>query len=220
MDMENSILLPEEEEVAEPTQSCTPIGHRMMSADPAVRQTLFVAQNLLDTLFPAAPPPLESSTGQSRSASERASQLMDEFVNTIERFSGLQELSQAVEASLQSLGSRPLRVPPASKEVVANLPTIIVTEETLMRLGIGTECAVCSESLVINDKMQELPCKHLFHPLCLMPWLDKHNSCPVCRHELPTDNQAYENWKESEKEVEKARRDAANSVCGDSSNFR
>ncbi|XP_026380772.1 uncharacterized protein LOC113275482 isoform X2 [Papaver somniferum] len=33
------------------------------------------------------------------------------------------------------------------------------------------EHAVCSASLVINDKMQELPCKHLFHPPCLMPWL-------------------------------------------------
>ncbi|KAI3935206.1 hypothetical protein MKW98_018395 [Papaver atlanticum] len=139
--------------------------------------------------------------------------LMDEFFRTIEGFPRLQELGQAVEASLQSLGSRLLRVPPASKEVVANLATIIVTEETLTRMGFGTECAVFSENLVINDRMQELPCKHLFHPLCLMPWLEKHNSCPICRHELPIDNQAYESWKESEKEAEKARRDAANYVC-------
>ncbi|XP_026442090.1 E3 ubiquitin-protein ligase AIP2-like [Papaver somniferum] len=61
-----------------------------------------------------------------------------------------------------------------------------------------------SENLVINDKMQESPCKHLYHPLCLIPWMEKHNTCPVCRHELPTDNQAYESWKESEKEAEKA----------------
>ncbi|KAI3969160.1 hypothetical protein MKW92_052782 [Papaver armeniacum] len=122
--------------------------------------------------------------------------------------------------SPKSLGSRPLRAPLASNEVVANLPTITLTEETLTRLGFGTECVVCSENLVINDKIQELPCKHLFHPLCLMPRLnlkstfmqwqqEKHNSCPVCRHELPTDNQAYESWKETEK----ARRDAANYVC-------
>ncbi|KAI3856537.1 hypothetical protein MKX03_028379 [Papaver bracteatum] len=113
----------------------------------------------------------------------------------------------------RALGSRPLRAPPASKQLVENLPTMIVSEETLMKLGIDTECAVCNENLVINDKMQELPCKHLFHPLCLMPWLNKRNSCPVCRHELPTDNQVYESWKESEKVAEKTRRDAANSVC-------
>ncbi|KAI3856498.1 hypothetical protein MKW92_047950 [Papaver armeniacum] len=212
MDMENDPILLSDEEDAEPAGCCTTIGNRIVSADPAVRQTLRVAQDLFATLFPAAaPPPPESSTGQSRSELERASELMDELVSTIEGFPRLQELGQAVEASLQSLGSRPLRAPPASKEVVANLPTIIVTEESLKRLGIGTECAVCSENLVINDKMQELPCKHLFHPLCLMPWLDKHNSCPVCRHELPTDNQEYESWKESE--AEKVGRDASNSVC-------
>ncbi|KAI3935007.1 hypothetical protein MKW98_009926 [Papaver atlanticum] len=42
-----------------------------------------LAQDLLATLFPAAPP--ESSTGQSRSASEGAFQLMDEFVSTYHR---------------------------------------------------------------------------------------------------------------------------------------
>ncbi|KAI3912880.1 hypothetical protein MKW98_012822 [Papaver atlanticum] len=172
-----------------------------------LRQSLLNALERFHIVFGAAP------TDQNRRGSERASQLTDEVANTIEGFPRLQELNQSVEALLQSLRSRPLRAPPASKEVVANLPTITVTEETLMKLGIDTECAVCNENLVIDDKMQELPCKHLFHPLCLMPWLDKHNSCPVCRHELPTDNEAYERWKESEKEAEKARRDAANSVC-------
>lgn len=71
----------------------------------------------------------------------------------------------------QEIGAGPHRPPPASKEVVANLPIISVTEEILARLGRETQCAVCRENLVVNDKMQELPCKHLFHPPCLKPWL-------------------------------------------------
>jgi len=81
-------------------------------------------------------------------------------------------------------------------------------------LGIETECAVCRENLVVDDKMQELPCKHLFHPPCLKPWLDENNSCPICRHELRTDDHVYESRKEREKEEEEDRRGAANAVRG------
>lgn len=63
------------------------------------------------------------------------------------------------------------KVPPASKEVVANLPIITITEEVLATLGKDAECAICKENLVVNDEMQELPCKHTFHPPCLKPWL-------------------------------------------------
>lgn len=61
--------------------------------------------------------------------------------------------------------------PPASKEVVAKLPVITVTEEILSKLGKEAECAICKENLVVSDQMQELPCKHTFHPPCLKPWL-------------------------------------------------
>ncbi|XP_004291272.1 PREDICTED: E3 ubiquitin-protein ligase AIP2 [Fragaria vesca subsp. vesca] len=106
------------------------------------------------------------------------------------------------------------RVPPASKKVVANLPVITITEEKLKKLGEEAECCICKENLVVNDKMQELPCKHTFHPPCLKPWLDEHNSCPICRHELETDDHAYESRKEREREAEEDRKGAANAVRG------
>ncbi|CAN4076615.1 unnamed protein product [Withania somnifera] len=104
------------------------------------------------------------------------------------------------------------RVPPASKQVVENLPVTTITDEVLTKLGADAECAICREVLVVDDKMQELPCKHMFHPPCLKPWLDKHNSCPICRHELLTDDHHYESWKEREKEAEEERKGAANAV--------
>lgn len=37
-----------------------------------------------------------------------------------------------------------------------------------------------------------LPCAHIFHSHCILDWLDKSNTCPVCRYELLTDNAEYE----------------------------
>ncbi|KAM1434703.1 hypothetical protein ACFX2I_042758 [Malus domestica] len=46
----------------------------------------------------------------------------------------------------------------------------MITEEVLKKLGEDADCCICNENLVVNDKMQEFPCKH-FHPPCLKPWL-------------------------------------------------
>ncbi|KAI4312999.1 hypothetical protein MLD38_037781 [Melastoma candidum] len=66
----------------------------------------------------------------------------------------------------------------------------------------------------MNDEMQELPGKHLFHPPCMNPWLDEHNSCQICQNELQTDDHADKSWKGWEKEAEEERKDAANAVHG------
>lgn len=63
------------------------------------------------------------------------------------------------------------RAPPASREVVSKLPVITLTSEILAKLEKDVKCSICQEDLVIDDKMQELPCKHTFHPPCLKPWL-------------------------------------------------
>lgn len=43
---------------------------------------------------------------------------------------------------------------------------------------------------------------------------DEHNSCPICRHELLTDDHKYESWKEREKEAAEERKGAANALRG------
>lgn len=47
------------------------------------------------------------------------------------------------------------------------------------------ECSICKEIPTKGDTVTELPCKHSFHFECIKPWLGKHNTCPLCRHELP-----------------------------------
>lgn len=102
--------------------------------------------------------------------------------------------------------------PPASKRVVASLPRVTLDDQKLQDIGRDTHCPVCTEELQLGDEVQILPCKHVYHVPCLAPWLQKHNSCPVCRHELPTDDAKYEARKEKQQQEEEDRRGAANAL--------
>ncbi|KAL2553452.1 E3 ubiquitin-protein ligase [Forsythia ovata] len=81
--------------------------------------------------------------------------------------------------------------PPASKSAVDGLPDIKITEELLA--SDSSQCAVCKDSFELNEEVKQIPCKHIYHKDCILPWLELHNSCPVCRYELPTDDPDYEN---------------------------
>lgn len=77
--------------------------------------------------------------------------------------------------------------PPASKASVDSLPTLEIDNT---HLEMESHCAVCMEAFELGTVVREMPCKHIYHPDCILPWLALHNSCPVCRHELPTDSDA------------------------------
>ena len=85
--------------------------------------------------------------------------------------------------------------PPASKSEIEKLNKYTLTKEKLKSFGNENLCSVCKEELNIGDKLIDLPCNHYFHIDCLMPWLSQHDSCPVCRFELKTDDEDYENMK-------------------------
>ncbi|KAE8716445.1 RNF181 protein [Hibiscus syriacus] len=86
-----------------------------------------------------------------------------------------------------------IRKPPASKSVVENLPSVVVTQEDVVNSN--ALCAVCKDEVNLGEKMKQLPCTHRYHRDCIVPWLGIRNTCPVCRHELPTDDADYERRK-------------------------
>ncbi|XP_057459647.1 E3 ubiquitin-protein ligase RING1-like [Actinidia eriantha] len=81
--------------------------------------------------------------------------------------------------------------PPASKSAVEALPNIKITDQLLA--SDSSQCAVCKDSFELGEEAKQMPCKHIYHSDCILPWLELHNSCPVCRYELPTDDPDYEN---------------------------
>lgn len=82
--------------------------------------------------------------------------------------------------------------PPAAKSVVENLPSVVLTKEEIAENNNTVVCAVCKDEFAVGEKVTKMPCCHLYHRDCIIPWLGIRNTCPVCRYELPTDDANYE----------------------------
>ncbi|XP_058079180.1 E3 ubiquitin-protein ligase SIRP1-like [Magnolia sinica] len=84
--------------------------------------------------------------------------------------------------------------PPAQKEAVEAMPTVKITE--------NLQCSVCLEDFDIGLEAREMPCKHKFHNGCILPWLELHSSCPVCRYQIPADGSKDSNGSDNSNRVE------------------
>ncbi|XP_077238970.1 putative E3 ubiquitin-protein ligase RHC1A [Tasmannia lanceolata] len=74
--------------------------------------------------------------------------------------------------------------PPASKSAIESMPRIEIVASHVIT---ESHCGVCKDPFEIGSEAREMPCKHIYHSDCILPWLSIKNSCPVCRRELPKD---------------------------------
>ncbi|PHT58868.1 E3 ubiquitin-protein ligase RING1-like [Capsicum baccatum] len=83
--------------------------------------------------------------------------------------------------------------PPAPRSAIDALPTVRITQR---HLNTDSQCSVCQDNFELGSEARQMPCKHLYHSDCIVPWLVRHNSCPVCRLELPSraSGSAPTNW--------------------------
>lgn len=71
--------------------------------------------------------------------------------------------------------------PPLPKDKIDEIPKVHVTSEDVER---KTQCSVCWEDFRLNEIVRRLPCLHIYHENCIVPWLDLHGTCPICRKSL------------------------------------
>jgi len=71
--------------------------------------------------------------------------------------------------------------PPLSKEKIDEIPNVEVTQE---QVNIKLQCSVCWEDFKLQETVRKLPCLHLYHENCIVPWLELHGTCPICRKSL------------------------------------
>ena len=72
-------------------------------------------------------------------------------------------------------------------EVAAVAEAVVALPAVEVAVG-GRECVICKEEMRVGRDVCELPCQHLFHWMCILPWLRKRNTCPCCRFRLPSDD--------------------------------
>ena len=50
------------------------------------------------------------------------------------------------------------------------------------------KCVICMEEYIQGDNAIYLPCFHLYHEDCIREWLQNHDTCPVCKLKLTSQN--------------------------------
>ncbi|CAN7986388.1 unnamed protein product [Ixodes hexagonus] len=68
--------------------------------------------------------------------------------------------------------------PPLPKEKIDQIPTVKIVQEQVDK---SLQCTVCMEEFRVGDQVKRLTCLHHFHPDCIVPWLELHGTCPICR---------------------------------------
>ncbi|KAF3680582.1 putative protein RDM1-like [Capsicum annuum] len=74
----------------------------------------------------------------------------------------------------------------ASRSAVEALEVLQISSSMLENDPV-IPCAVCKDQFLLDMQVKMLPCKHMYHSDCILPWLESNNSCPVCRFRLPSE---------------------------------
>lgn len=74
-----------------------------------------------------------------------------------------------------------------NKTVIESLPFFRFSSLRGSRAGL--ECSVCLSKFEDIEILRLLPkCKHAFHIDCIDHWLERHSTCPLCRHRVSPDD--------------------------------
>lgn len=59
-----------------------------------------------------------------------------------------------------------------------------ITNVTQKQVDNGAQCTTCMDTFNLDEEVAQLNCNHIFHKLCITPWLERQKTCPICRQEV------------------------------------
>uniref|UniRef100_A0A7N1A7E6 RING-type E3 ubiquitin transferase n=1 Tax=Kalanchoe fedtschenkoi TaxID=63787 RepID=A0A7N1A7E6_KALFE len=104
------------------------------------------------------------------------------LVNPLHRSYIVLEGVSEFEALFGGLSQSKPGQPPASKASIEAMPDVEIGDDER-----DLDCSICLDEM---KAAKEMPCKHRFHSGCVEKWLRIHGSCPVCRYQLPAEEQS------------------------------
>ncbi|XP_043665796.1 E3 ubiquitin-protein ligase RNF126 isoform X1 [Vespula pensylvanica] len=80
--------------------------------------------------------------------------------------------------------------PPLPQKQIDAIPKTTVTQS---QVDSKLQCSVCWEDFKLAEPVRQLPCQHFYHTPCIVPWLELHGTCPICRQSLGDQSTAEAN---------------------------
>jgi len=62
--------------------------------------------------------------------------------------------------------------PPLTTDKLRELPTVKINQEQVEK---KLQCSVCWDDFQLDEEVKRLDCDHLYHPPCILPWLQLVN---------------------------------------------
>ncbi|CAD8050235.1 unnamed protein product [Paramecium sonneborni] len=67
-----------------------------------------------------------------------------------------------------------------TKQQIKQLPKRTLNQDNIPE----DKCSVCLFEFKEEEKVRELPCKHIYHSSCIKNWLQNNKQCPLCKTEI------------------------------------
>ncbi len=87
---------------------------------------------------------------------------------------------QVMEFAVAEYGTRCHECKPGASEPLKDLKS-----KKSKALHCNSTCSICLEDFELKEELRVLPCGHLFHTECIVPWLTtRAANCPLCKEEF------------------------------------